>query len=182
MGGGVGALSESGQKGAFLAKARKKPAPKAPLAKTRENTGAEGALEENKPKKTRGSAPRSYQHSENNCLRNQLLENDITPSRRERFLREGVFGIQYHDIPGDFNHVLFYFLIFLTTSLYPPACLFLHVFGGLWKVCWPFFVFVALVLALTLTLLLVWLSCLCSHGSVACGMAIHQLFRGKEEE
>ena len=99
MGGGVGALSESGQKGAFLAKARKKPAPKAPLAKTRENTGAEGALEEKKPKKTRESAPRSYQHSENNCLRNQWLENDITPSRRERFLSEGILGIQCYDIP-----------------------------------------------------------------------------------
>ena len=45
---GVGALSESGQKGAPLAKAREKLAPKAPLAKTRENTGAEGGLEENK--------------------------------------------------------------------------------------------------------------------------------------
>ncbi len=87
-------------------------------------------------------------------MRNQLLENDITPSRRERFLSEGIFGIQCHDIPSDgiSTVILFYFLnhFIIPTGL---LSFFAH-FWGLWKV-WSFFVFVALVSALTLTLLLV---------------------------
>ena len=83
-------------------------------------------------------------------MRNQLLENDITPSRRERFLREGIFGIQCH-IPSDGISPLFYFL---NHFIIPTGLSFFARFWGFVEGL-VFFRFCGIGSALTLTLLLV---------------------------